>query len=313
MRSVTCSSAGQTKPSAGSQISSRPRIRWRSAAIPFGRDTRCRSLSNVTMWLALVSSTVSCRRASEQTWIIPDVNLSRDSIRYIADKWPNATVLDGRISRDSFHKPLEQFEIALFCHGGGPWSEVLPFLSRRQRGRPSKETACLVVGEPGEPRRLEIGGGLVGRLDDPDHIARQRRRQAEAQVNGGEQALLDRLVGVPDHGLERRDHVTDDVFGRVVQEQRQAGAAVEAGRTQARDRLDQQRVLGDREDVVAAGLAVPARDPRQPVRDIGDLDIERGGVEQVEPPSRQHALPRALRPPPGWGGEFVESHAVLVA
>jgi hypothetical protein len=29
------------------------------------------------------------------------------------------------------------------------------------------------------------------------------------------------------------------------------------------------------------------------MRDVLDLDIERGGVEQVEPPAGQHALPGA--------------------
>ena len=43
----------------------------------------------------------------------------------------------------------------------------------------------------------------------------------------------------------------------------------------------------------ADGLAVPACDARQPVRDVGDLDVERGGIEQVEPSARQHALPGA--------------------
>ena len=41
------------------------------------------------------------------------------------------------------------------------------------------------------------------------------------------------------------------------------------------------------------GLAVPARDAREPVRDIRHLDVERGGVEEVEPAPRQHALPGA--------------------
>jgi hypothetical protein len=34
----------------------------------------------------------------------------------------------------------------------------------------------------------------------------------------------------------------------------------------------------------AAGLPVPARDTRQAMGDIGDLDIERRGVHEVEPP-----------------------------
>ena len=43
----------------------------------------------------------------------------------------------------------------------------------------------------------------------------------------------------------------------------------------------------------AAGLPVPARDARQAMGDVGDLDIERRGVEQIEPPPRQHPLPGA--------------------
>ena len=63
----------------------------------------------------------------------------------------------------------------------------------------------------------------------------------------------------------------------------------------AEDLLDQQRVLGDREGVVADGLAVPAGDAGKPVRDVGDLDVERRGVEQIEPAAGQHALPGARR------------------
>src|SRR5664280_887598 len=45
----------------------------------------------------------------------------------------------------------------------------------------------------------------------------------------------------------------------------------------------------------AHGLPVPARDAGKPVRDVLDLDVERRGIEQVEPPPRQHALPGARR------------------
>src|SRR5258705_4765383 len=44
----------------------------------------------------------------------------------------------------------------------------------------------------------------------------------------------------------------------------------------------------------AAGLPVPACDARQAMSNVGDLDIQRGGVEQVEPPPRQHPLPGAV-------------------
>src|SRR5579872_3021604 len=50
-------------------------------------------------------------------------------------------------------------------------------------------------------------------------------------------------------------------------------------------------MLSDREDIGPAGLAVPAGDPREPMRDVRDLDVERRGVEQIEPPPRQHPLP----------------------
>src|SRR5689334_14078435 len=43
----------------------------------------------------------------------------------------------------------------------------------------------------------------------------------------------------------------------------------------------------------AAGLAVPARHPRQAMGDIFDFDVERRGVEQIEAASREHALPGA--------------------
>jgi hypothetical protein len=52
-------------------------------------------------------------------------------------------------------------------------------------------------------------------------------------------------------------------------------------------------VLGNREGVLALGLSVPARNARKSVGDVFDLDVERRRVEQVEPPSAQHALPGA--------------------
>ena len=60
-----------------------------------------------------------------------------------------------------------------------------------------------------------------------------------------------------------------------------------------RDRFDQQAVLRDGEDVRADRLSVPARDAGEPVRDVVELHIERRGIEQVEPPPREHPLPDA--------------------
>ena len=49
------------------------------------------------------------------------------------------------------------------------------------------------------------------------------------------------------------------------------------------DGFDQERMLGDGEDVRALGLPVPTGNSREPMGDVCDLDVERRGVEQVEP------------------------------
>jgi hypothetical protein len=60
-----------------------------------------------------------------------------------------------------------------------------------------------------------------------------------------------------------------------------------------RDQFREERMLGDGENVGTFRLAVPARHARKPVGDVLDLDIERGGIEQIKPAPRQHALPGA--------------------
>ena len=55
-------------------------------------------------------------------------------------------------------------------------------------------------------------------------------------------------------------------------------------------------MLGDGESVLALGLAIPARDPRQAMGDVLDLHIQRRGVEQIEAAPAQHPLPGAGGP-----------------
>jgi hypothetical protein len=52
-------------------------------------------------------------------------------------------------------------------------------------------------------------------------------------------------------------------------------------------------MLGDGESVLALGLAVPARDAGQAVRNVLDFDVQRRRIEQVEPAAAQHPLPGA--------------------
>ena len=63
----------------------------------------------------------------------------------------------------------------------------------------------------------------------------------------------------------------------------------------AADRLDQQAVLGHREDVRSPCLAVPAGDTGEAVGDVGDLDVAGRGVEEVEAAAGEHPLPRPRR------------------
>ena len=94
-------------------------------------------------------------------------------------------------------------------------------------------------------------------------------------MDRGQQAVLDRLVAIADDGFEGRDHVADDVFRRVVQQQREPRGAVEARGLGARDGFHQQRVLRHRKDVRALGLSVPARNTCETVSDVFQFNIER--------------------------------------
>ena len=136
---------------------------------------------------------------------------------------------------------------------------------------------------------------MIRGFDESLQRLRQLCRQPETQMDGGKQSLLHGFVAVADHCLERRDHVADDIFRRVVQQDREAALVVESRNLGARQRLDEQGVLRNRKDVAALRLPVPARDACKAVCNVIDLDVERGRVEEIEPPSRQHPLPCARR------------------
>ncbi len=115
--------------------------------------------------------------------------------------------------------------------------------------RGAEEFARLARARSRRVGRLIEGGLAVGRLDRLGEIGRKDRLQAEAHEDRGEQPALDLLVVAADRRLERRDHVADHIFRRVVQQRRQPRRAWRAGRERAKDRLDQQRMLRDGEDL----------------------------------------------------------------
>src|SRR5262245_26044735 len=73
--------------------------------------------------------------------------------------WPSAAAQLG-----------ETLEVAPFRHLGRPGREVIAFDGGGEFGRGTEEPARFARGKSGEPRRLEIGGGAVRRLDHRDEL-----------------------------------------------------------------------------------------------------------------------------------------------
>jgi len=114
-------------------------------------------------------------------------------------------------------------------------------------------------------------------------------------MDGAQQAGLERFVVEADGGFERRYQVADHIFRRIVQQRRQAPSRRRGFSEVLDKRFHQHRMLRHREGPVAGRLAVPARQARQPVGDILDFDVERRGLQQIEPPAAEHPLPRTHR------------------
>ena len=102
----------------------------------------------------------------------------------------------------------------------------------------------------------EIGGDAIGLLDPVFQFLGRMRRQAEAQVDGTFQALFHRLITAADHGLERRNHVADDIFRGVVEQRHQAVVRI-ATVGAPEDVLDEQAVAQARQNL-DRGVAHPA-------------------------------------------------------
>src|SRR6516164_9387383 len=231
-----------------------------------GRATRASSPISDTTWRAPVCSTVSSSRAREQTWIIAEKYCFRslyrnwdgeihtrfcDGARMIhavsALRQPSLGArpchTSRAVQRERAHgarswrslmgQPVESLKIArlrglrrprlekIALHGGGKFRWL------------AEEPASLGTIEAGESGRFEKRRLPVCGLDLRLDRRRCRGGEPETQMNGGEKPPLDPLVGVADHRFEWRDHIADDVFGRVMKkyceqapicESRRAGA-----------------------------------------------------------------------------------------
>src|SRR5262245_6057252 len=124
-----------------------------------------------------------------------------------------------------------------------PWREIV-FLNRsRQAWSRAEKSPRLRGAEARERRCLQECCAAVGRLDDGDGLGRKILRQSETEVNRLEQAMFYGLVGAADYNLERRDHVTDHIFGRIMEQQRKRKSAIDSAAATPRNLLRQQGVL----------------------------------------------------------------------
>ena len=157
----------------------------------------------------------------------------------------------------------------------------------------AEEAVGLDFGKAGKLRRLEPGADIVGLLDQSFQASGRFSGQAEARMDGMGEAGFDLLITIAEHRFEWRDHVADHVFRGVMEQGEQARLRVQPRLDVQAEGFDDNAVLGNGKGVRALGLAVPAGDSSQPMSDILDFDIDRGGIDQIEPTPRQHALPDA--------------------
>ena len=97
---------------------------------------------------------------------------------------PQGDVL-GRLS-DEAGQVLEALDELRFYRIGGDRGQ----LDRRQLGVAPEEAPSFGFSEPGELRRLEIGRHAVRALDQLRDVGGKSRRQAEADMDRGQQLAL---------------------------------------------------------------------------------------------------------------------------
>ena len=106
-------------------------------------------------------------------------------------------------------------------------------------------------------------------------------------------SVLEFLVVKADGGFERADQIADDIFRGIVEQSGQPQGWSTFGFQLTHQTFDQQTVLSHGKCRMAFGLTIPPRNACQAMRDILDLNIERGRIEEIEPAAAQHALPGA--------------------
>ena len=137
--------------------------------------------------------------------------------------------------------------------------------------------------ESGDFHGFKESTASVGAIDFGFNAVGQLRRQAKSNMNGLAQVSFEVLVVESDCGLKGRYHVTDDIFGSVMQECREFPFCRPAGLAFAAEISNENAMLRDGKTVSSGGLTVPSCNPRKPVCNIFDFDIDGRRVKQIEP------------------------------
>src|SRR5947209_2722618 len=117
--------------------------------------------------------------------------------------WSLYMVMNFGVKTSVCGELVETLEIAFGRRLSRPRRQVIALDGGGEPWRRTEKAARFGRQKTRKPRGFEIGGGSIRCLDQRDELRRQQRRQPETHMDRGQQACFDRLVGVPDHRLER--------------------------------------------------------------------------------------------------------------
>ena len=167
---------------------------------------------------------------------------------------------------------------------------------RRQPGWLTEELPSFSQVKSGQTGCFKIGADTIGGLDCLFDVLWQDGHQGKPQMNRLLQSLFELLIVQSKDRFERADHITDDIFRGIMQQGRQLPApTLPAG--QCFSELggeyffNDQGMLRDRKCVITNRLPVPAGNAGKAMGDIFYFNIFRRWIDQIKPPTGQHALP----------------------
>ena len=94
-------------------------------------------------------------------------------------------------------------------------------------------------------------------------------------MNGFQNAVFKFLVIQAHRRLERAYHIAHHIFRPIMQQSRQPPLARQCGLKMQSQSLHQHAMLGDGKSMISMRLPIPPRHTRQPMRNVGNFNVER--------------------------------------